>query len=69
MRSAGLLWGRNLIERENADKEKRTCAGTSLGGLISQHYCLNPFYYFDELNISNPVPYADTATSRRKVMP
>jgi len=50
-------------------KEKRTCAGTSFGGLISQHYYLNPFYYFDELNISNPVPYADTTISRRKVMP
>ena len=32
MRSVSLLWGRNLIEREEADKEKRTCTGTSFGG-------------------------------------
>lgn len=30
------------------------------------HYCLNPFYYFDELNISNPVPYVNTAISQRE---
>ena len=31
MRSVSLLWGRNLIEKGEADKEKRTCAGTSFG--------------------------------------
>lgn len=72
MRSVGLLWGRNLIEKGGRIKKKGRARARLLVGCSQPqvlHYCLNPFYYFDELNISNPVPYADTATSRRKVMP
>ena len=35
MRSVGLLRGRNLIEREDADKEKGRAQARPLGKLIS----------------------------------